>query len=212
MIMQMKKWLFLVCSFSVLFSSTIFAVGKDRSYCLIYVSVDNESDLKAVADRVSELTDEAQTSGSQYLLFISRGSNPIVSTKAEEAKSKINEIFSFGTKPGIYVDLEIKSLFREISRNDFSTLDSNLRIKYLVNNIRFHFIVNKSFLSLNYQQKMIGKFLSCCMMDKVKEQDCIFSSTIYFGKGLSAKESLDQSFPLGSIFPFNYSNYLTDDK
>lgn len=208
----MKFQIFFVYFFSVLLVSSVFAGEKNRSYCLIYVSVDNESDLNSVEERVNELTNEAIKSGSQYILYISRGSNPIITIQPEEGNAKIKEIFSFGTKPVIFPDQEIRSLFKEISHNDFAYIDANMNTIYLVNKIRFHFIISKDFLALNYQQKIIGNLLSCCMLDKVKEQDCDFYATIYLGKDLSARKILDQTNPLGTIFPFNYTKNITDNK
>jgi hypothetical protein len=207
----MKSQIFFVYLFSVLFASGVFAGEKNRSYCLIYVSVDNESDLNAVEERVNQLTNEAIKSGSAYLLYISRGSNPIVTIQPDEGNVKIKEIFSFGSKPVIFPDQEIQSLFKEISHNDFAYIDANMNTIYLVNKIRFHFIISKDFLALNYQQKIIGTLLSCCMLDKVKEQDCDFLATVHLGKDISARELLDKKNPLGSIFPFSYNKNLTDD-
>ena len=189
------------------------AYTAEKSYTLIYVAIDNQSDLNAVVKRVEDLTYASKTIGSKYLLYISRGRNPIVETKPDEALLKIREIYSFGTRPDIYSDFDVQMLFREISKNDFAVMGRDLNVRFLTQNVRFHFIISKQFINLNYQQAIIGKLLSSCMMDKVKSQDCDFFTTIYLGKDMSARGVLDKSHPLGTFYPFRYDNkMLTDDK
>lgn len=202
---------------SILFATNVSAIENDSLYCLIYVAFDKESDQNAIADRVNQLTGEFQKSGGKYLLYISRGLNPIVTTKPEEADSKINEIFRPGAQSNTFPDEILLMLHQFDLNNDFATLDDDLKTIYLVNKIRFHFIISKSFIKNNYLRKFIGNLLTCCRMNKVTSQECDFYATIYFGKEMSAKGLLEEKNPLnplGSEFPFNYTfnKFLKDDK
>ena len=208
----MKTSFILLIMLLLLVDTSITAQINNQPYYLIYVSVDDDSDLNSIADRVNLISDEAKKSNSGFLLYISRGNNPILTYSPDQASSKINEIFRFGTKPPIYVDQEIQSLLKSINIKDFAVLGPNYGIKYLTTKIRFHFIISKQFIAMNYQEIVIGTLLSCCNMDKVKEQNSNFTATIYLGKNHSAKGLLDKVYPLGMKYlSFAYSNFLTDD-
>ena len=148
----------------------------------------------------------------KYLLYISSGGNPIVTTNTDEAKAKIKAIYNFGTKAFPTDDQEVHLILQEINKNDFATLDSKLKPKYTSTIIRFHFIISKTFISHDYQQKVIGTLISCLMLNKVKNEFCNFKSTVYLGQDRSAKNFLDPLYPLGKKFLIDYTNFLTDDK